>query len=89
MQPQHIKLTLRKGETYQLKFLYQQAKDFPVDLYYIMDLSNSMLHHKVKLAKLGQTLSEAMQKITKNFKLGFGSFVDKVDLPFTSTVESK
>lgn len=30
-----------------------------------------------------------MNKITRNFRLGFGSFVDKVVMPFVSTVPEK
>jgi len=30
-----------------------------------------------------------MSEITKNFRLGFGSFVDKVVMPYVSTVPSK
>jgi integrin beta 1 len=34
-----------------LPFQYAQAEDYPVDLYYIMDLSASMEEHREKLAK--------------------------------------
>lgn len=33
---------------------YRQAEDYPVDLYYLMDLSNSMSDDKDKLALLGK-----------------------------------
>lgn len=68
---------------------YAQAKDYPVDLYYLMDLSKSMEDDKEKLTYLGDTLSETMRKITSNFHLGFGSFVDKVLMPYVSTVPKK
>lgn len=35
---------------------YKQAKDYPVDLYYLMDLSHSMEDDKAKLASLGDLL---------------------------------
>ena len=41
------------------------------------------------LSKLGGQLAETMQRMTRKFKLGFGSFVDKVVMPFVSTVEKK
>jgi integrin beta 1 len=50
-----------------------------------MDLSNSMDVHKNKLSKLGQLLANSMRNITKNFRLGFGSFVEKETLPFVNT----
>jgi integrin beta 1 len=68
---------------------YAQAEDYPVDLYYLMDLSKSMEDDKDKLSDLGIQLAETMKNITSNFKLGFGSFVDKVVMPYVSTVPKK
>ncbi len=88
---------------------YAQAEDYPVDLYYLMDLSKSMEDDKVKytftlffqviflkptilqaeLSNLGDLLAATMQNLTSNFRLGFGSFVDKVVMPYVSTVEKK
>lgn len=76
-------------EAYDLKMSYAQAQDYPVDLYYLMDLSKSMEDDKDKLSKLGDLLSDTMRNITSNFKLGFGSFVDKVLMPYVSTVPKK
>ena len=41
------------------------------------------------LRALGQQLGESMQNITRDFRLGFGSFVDKTVMPFISTIPSK
>lgn len=68
---------------------YAQAEDYPVDLYYLMDLSKSMEDDKEKLSHLGDLLSDTMRNITSNFRLGFGSFVDKVLMPYVSTVPKK
>ncbi len=76
-------------EAHHLDFYYAQAKDYPVDLYYLMDLSKSMEDDKAKLSALGDRLSATMQNLTSNFKLGFGSFVDKVVMPYVSTVPRK
>lgn len=73
-------------EAYRMSFAYSQAEDYPVDLYYLMDLSKSMEDDKKKLSDLGQLLVESMSKITSNFRLGFGSFVDKVVMPYVNTV---
>lgn len=72
-----------------MDFRYAQAEDYPVDLYYLMDLSKSMEDDKDKLSSLGNRLAETMQNITSNFRLGFGSFVDKVVMPYVSTVPKK
>lgn len=77
------------GEDYRVTIKYNQAEDYPVDLYYLMDLSASMEAYRDKLSKLGLQLAKAMQKLTSNFRIGFGSFVDKVVLPMTSTQPDK
>lgn len=87
--PQKIDLKLRMNQPHRFNFRYKQAEDYPVDLYYLMDLSKSMEDDKAKLSLLGNTLSETMKRITSNFKLGFGSFVDKVLMPYVSTIPKK
>lgn len=89
VKPQHVSLQLRVNVAHELDFYYEQAQDYPVDLYYLMDLSKSMEDDKEKLSALGDLLSETMQNITSNFRLGFGSFVDKVVMPYVSTVPRK
>lgn len=82
--PQRVKMFLRRGQEETLKIRYKQAEDYPVDLYFLMDLSASMEKHKDNLSKLGYKLVAAMTNLTSNFRLGFGSFVDKVLLPMTN-----
>ncbi|KAF4532606.1 hypothetical protein B566_EDAN014860 [Ephemera danica] len=89
IQPQKIKLLLKPGEPYEVTIKYQQAQDYPVDLYYLMDLSSSMKDDKEKLSALGDNLALAMRNLTSDFKLGFGSFVDKREMPFVNTVAKK
>lgn len=72
------------GETISLNVTFRQVDDYPVDLYYLMDLSNTMRNHKIKLSKVGKSLANEMKTITKHFKLGFGSFNDKEVAPFSS-----
>ena len=38
--------------------MFRQAENYPVDLYYLMDLSNSMEDDKTKLAELGNLIGE-------------------------------
>ena len=76
-------------ESLNMQVTFRQAEDYPVDLYYLMDLSNSMKDDKESLSKLGIELATEMDKITRNFKLGFGSFVDKTVMPYVSTVPQK
>uniref|UniRef100_A0A0C9PS78 Integrin beta n=1 Tax=Fopius arisanus TaxID=64838 RepID=A0A0C9PS78_9HYME len=85
VQPQEIHLRLRKQDGFRLKLRYTQAEDYPVDMYYLMDLSRSMYQYREHLSELGEELATTMRNLTSKFKLGFGSFVDKVALPMTDT----
>ena len=82
-------MTLFLDEAHRITVNYAQAEDYPVDLYYLMDLSHSMEDDKQKLSALGNLLAESMQNITSNFRLGFGSFVDKVVMPYVNTMPKK
>ncbi|MFT7808565.1 integrin beta-6 [Arapaima gigas] len=80
--PQRLSLSLRPGSGVTFQIHVQQTEDYPVDLYYLMDLSASMFDDLQKIKNLGSTLSKEMAKLTSNFRLGFGSFVEKPVLPF-------
>ncbi|XP_059178838.1 integrin beta-1-like [Physella acuta] len=89
LQPQRARIRIRPNKPVRIQLTFRQAENYPVDLYYLMDLSNSMEDDKQNLAKLGNLIAEQMSAITKNFRLGFGSFVDKVVSPFVSTLPDK
>lgn len=48
-----------------------------------------MKDHKESLAILADQLAAEMSNITANFRLGFGSFIDKITMPFASMVPRK
>lgn len=75
-------------DPFNITLKYARA-EYPVDLYYLMDLSFSMKDDKDTLQTLGWNLEELMRKFTSDFRLGFGSFVDKVFRPYTSTLPAK
>ncbi|XP_041099811.1 integrin beta-1-like isoform X1 [Polyodon spathula] len=89
LQPQKLVLSLRIGEpqTFELKF--KRAEDYPIDLYYLMDLSFSMEDDLMNIKRLGTDLMREMKNITDDFRIGFGSFVDKTVLPYINTVPEK
>lgn len=60
----------------------RQVEDYPVDLYYLMDLSYSMNDDLFRLRTLGKGLAEAMNRTTSNLRMGFGAFVDKPISPY-------
>ncbi|GMT19141.1 hypothetical protein PFISCL1PPCAC_10438 [Pristionchus fissidentatus] len=82
LKPQEMHVWVRPKSRVRFNVTYKQAVDYPVDLYYMMDLSLSMSDDREKLSQLGDLLAERMQQITKNFRLGFGSFIDKKIMPF-------
>lgn len=84
IQPQVLRIKLRPNTPETFSVHFRQAEDYPVDLYYVMDLSHSMKDDKDKLAQLGNKFAEEMSSITSNFRLGFGSFVDKVSAPYVA-----
>ncbi|XP_055921166.1 integrin beta-nu [Eupeodes corollae] len=81
MKPQKIRLKLVKSQTQQLKLTYRPALNNPLDLYYLMDLTWTMRDDKKTLVKLGAKLSQALQNLTGNYRIGFGSFADKPIMP--------
>ncbi|XP_039179690.1 integrin beta-5 isoform X2 [Crotalus tigris] len=83
--PQKISLNLRPGDPASFHVQVRQVEDYPVDLYYLMDLSLSMKDDLDTIRNLGTKLAEEMGKLTSNFRLGFGSFVDKNISPFSYT----
>uniref|UniRef100_A0A667HEX8 Integrin beta n=1 Tax=Lynx canadensis TaxID=61383 RepID=A0A667HEX8_LYNCA len=87
--PQKVRVTLRPGEPQQLRVRFLRAEGYPVDLYYLMDLSYSMKDDLERVRQLGQDLLARLQEVTHSVRIGFGSFVDKTVLPFVSTVPSK
>ena len=68
--PQYMKLKLRIGQEQEVKFSVAQAQEYPVDLYYLMDLSNSMSDDRDNIVKLGGELATAIEKITKDYRIG-------------------
>uniref|UniRef100_A0A8B9N0L5 Integrin beta n=1 Tax=Accipiter nisus TaxID=211598 RepID=A0A8B9N0L5_9AVES len=83
--PQKVALNLRPGDQTSFRVQVRQVEDYPVDLYYLMDLSLSMNDDLDNIRNLGTKLAEEMRKLTSNFRLGFGSFVDKNISPFSYT----
>lgn len=60
----------------------RQVEDYPVDIYYLMDLSNSMKDDLHNIQSLGTKLATEMRKLTSNLRIGFGAFVDKPISPY-------
>ncbi|XP_063789722.1 integrin beta-6 isoform X1 [Pseudophryne corroboree] len=87
--PQKLVLKLRPGDEVTFQVNIRQSEDYPVDLYYLMDLSGSMNDDLKTIQELGSTLSKEMGKLTSNFRLGFGTFVEKPVSPYIKTVKEE
>ncbi|MEE6525127.1 hypothetical protein FKM82_024945, partial [Ascaphus truei] len=82
MSPQRVQLNLRPDDSKVFTLQVRQVADYPVDIYYLMDLSNSMKDDLVKIQTLGTNLTEKMRSVTSNLRIGFGAFVDKPMSPY-------
>ncbi|KAM8999040.1 integrin beta-3 [Sarcophilus harrisii] len=80
--PQKIELRLRPDDSQTFSVQVRQVEDYPVDIYYLMDLSNSMRDDLQKIQSLGTKLASEMRKLTSNLRIGFGAFVDKPISPY-------
>uniref|UniRef100_A0A7N6AGG5 Integrin beta n=1 Tax=Anabas testudineus TaxID=64144 RepID=A0A7N6AGG5_ANATE len=82
IKPQKLHITLRPDDAKRFTVKVRQVEDYPVDLYYLMDLSYSMNDDLFRLRTLGRGLAEAMNRTTSNLRMGFGAFVDKPLSPY-------
>ncbi|XP_040208567.1 integrin beta-1-A-like [Rana temporaria] len=89
IRPQQLHFELRPGEPQTINITFRRAEDYPIDLYYLMDLSFSMKDDLENVKSLGTALMEEMKNITSDFRIGFGSFVEKTVMPYISTAPAK
>ncbi|KFU90912.1 Integrin beta-3, partial [Chaetura pelagica] len=62
MRPQRIELNLRPDDSQIFHIQVRQVEDYPVDIYYLMDLSNSMKDDLRNIQHLGTRLASEMRK---------------------------
>ncbi|KFP32273.1 Integrin beta-3, partial [Colius striatus] len=62
MSPQKIQLNLRPDDSQTFRVQVRQVEDYPVDIYYLMDLSNSMKDDLRNIQNLGTKLASEMRK---------------------------
>ncbi|XP_072226966.1 integrin beta-8 [Leuresthes tenuis] len=87
--PQDISISLRPGSEASFIVAVKQLERYPVDLYYLVDVSASMQENLDHLKTVGVALSLRMTEHTSDLWLGFGSFVDKPVSPYISVHPSK
>lgn len=81
--PQGLQVRLRPGEERSFVFQVFEPLESPVDLYILMDFSNSMSDDLDNLKQMGQNLAKILRQLTSDYTIGFGKFVDKVSVPQT------
>ncbi|KAM6980764.1 integrin beta-7 [Aplochiton taeniatus] len=89
LQPQNLHFKLRVGVPQTFNVLFKRAQGYPIDLYYLMDLSFSMRDDLDTIKNLGEDILKTLKKFTESIRIGFGSFVDKVALPYVSLVKDR
>ncbi|XP_071017109.1 integrin beta-7-like [Oncorhynchus clarkii lewisi] len=89
LKPQNLLFKLRVGVPQTFSVSFKRAEGYPIDLYYLMDLSFSMRDDLDTIKNLGQEILSTLKNVTNKVRIGFGSFVDKVALPYVSQVKDK
>jgi len=73
---------LSEGDPLKFNVTVTPTTDYPVDLYYLMDFSRSMEDDIDNLAVIARDLTEELEAISSQARVGFGSFIEKV--PFAA-----
>uniref|UniRef100_A0A8C4Z4T8 Integrin beta n=1 Tax=Gadus morhua TaxID=8049 RepID=A0A8C4Z4T8_GADMO len=81
--PQQMTMSFLPGEAKELDMEVFAPEKGPLDLYILMDFSNSMSDDLKSLKSMGATLAELVQSLSDDYTIGFGKFVDKVVEPQT------
>ncbi|XP_068944845.1 integrin beta-8 isoform X2 [Petaurus breviceps papuanus] len=82
--PGEVLIRLRPGAEAGFMLKVRPLQKYPVDLYYLVDVSASMHNNIEKLNSVGNDLSQKMASFSHDFRLGFGSYVDKTVSPYIS-----
>uniref|UniRef100_W5L0A1 Integrin beta n=1 Tax=Astyanax mexicanus TaxID=7994 RepID=W5L0A1_ASTMX len=89
LRPQKLHLKLRVGVPQTFKVAFKRAEGYPIDLYFLMDFSLSMIDDLENMKKLGHKVMSALRNVTNAARIGFGAYVDKREIPFiTSSSDS-
>ncbi|XP_054618802.1 integrin beta-8 isoform X3 [Dunckerocampus dactyliophorus] len=87
--PPDISITLTPGSEASFIVAVKQLPRYPVDLYYLVDVSASMQENLDHLKTVGVALSLRMKEHSSDLWLGFGSFVDKPVSPYINVHPTK
>lgn len=83
LRPQMVSFKARPGESRKFKLSYKPAKNYPLDVYFLMDNSYTMRFHMTTLFNEAKMIYESLTNLTNNVRFGAGSFIEKSAFPFT------
>ncbi|XP_063693696.1 integrin beta-1-like [Bolinopsis microptera] len=89
IKPQSFSAAIRRGSSVKFTAMVEPAKNFPLDLYFVMDHSHSMKPTLDTLKNSVDAMSEKLKNLTNNHRIGFGTFVDKTTAPYIYTTEAR
>ena len=91
LKPRHAQFQASYGSTVTHKLEFTRPKNFDVDMFFVMDLSYSMKDDLDNLKQMSMQLTDKMETETEGseFKIGFGSFVDRPRWPFINPVNGE
>uniref|UniRef100_A0A3Q3GEB8 Integrin beta n=1 Tax=Labrus bergylta TaxID=56723 RepID=A0A3Q3GEB8_9LABR len=81
--PQQMSMSFLPGEQRLVDVEVFAPTKGPLDLYILMDFSNSMADDLDNLKRMGQELAKVVGSLSEDYTIGFGKFVDKVIEPQT------
>uniref|UniRef100_A0A671XAZ9 Integrin beta n=1 Tax=Sparus aurata TaxID=8175 RepID=A0A671XAZ9_SPAAU len=87
--PQKVTMSFLPGEEKLVNVEVFAPTKGPLDLYILMDFSNSMADDLDNLKKMGNELASLVGNLSDDYTIGFGKFVDKVIEPQTDMRPSK
>ena len=86
--PQNVTVRLAPNRPFTFPVTFRQAENYPVDLYFLMDVSRTMEEFAKTLVNVTETLVGELSRLTNDYRLGFGAFVDKVGLEHNSVEQA-
>lgn len=63
------------GEPQSFEVKFKRVEDYPIDLYYLMDMSFTMEDDLPSVMKLGADLVEEMKNTTSDFRMGLSASI--------------
>lgn len=82
LRPQYIKIKTRPGIPKPITLSFKPAKDYALDVYFLMDISYTMAFQRDILYQQANEIYKQMTSYTNNVRFGLGSFVEKPGFPY-------